>query len=196
MVDNGSWECRAGWAGEPVPRLSFRSQAARLRREKGAALVHEYYGGTILTSLNFEIQSHLYARANPGDSGHSHKPRLPLFKALMSLFPPAGSGERHRQRGVAAAQPPHALRAGHRRQRRRPVARLDHALGRLGLADDGHLCGRRLALTEPPAMPLYARTTTTELAFEHYGVSALAYAVDGLLAADTMDAPPDRLVSE
>jgi len=73
---------------------------------------------------------------------------------------------------------------------------LDHALGRLGLADDGHLCGRRLALTDPPAMPLYARTTTTELAFEHYGVSALAYAVDGLLAADTMDAPPDRLVSE
>jgi len=31
----GSYKCRAGFAGEGIPRLVFRNQLARLRKEKG-----------------------------------------------------------------------------------------------------------------------------------------------------------------
>ena len=36
VVDNGSWHCRAGWAGQPEPRVAFRAllhrPRARVRR--------------------------------------------------------------------------------------------------------------------------------------------------------------------
>ena len=35
VVDTGTWEWRAGWAGEAEPRLRFRSVLAKTRREKG-----------------------------------------------------------------------------------------------------------------------------------------------------------------
>jgi actin-related protein 5 len=31
VVDNGSWQCRAGWAGQPEPRVAFRALLHRPR---------------------------------------------------------------------------------------------------------------------------------------------------------------------
>ena len=35
VLDNGSYECRLGWAGETEPRLVYRNLLAKTRREKG-----------------------------------------------------------------------------------------------------------------------------------------------------------------
>ena len=34
VIDNGSWQCRAGWAGEDAPRLAFRNIIAKIRGKK------------------------------------------------------------------------------------------------------------------------------------------------------------------
>ena len=34
IIDNGSWECRAGWATDKDPRLVFRNVLAKTRRDK------------------------------------------------------------------------------------------------------------------------------------------------------------------
>ena len=35
IIDNGSWECRVGWASDSEPRLVFRNVLAKTRRDKG-----------------------------------------------------------------------------------------------------------------------------------------------------------------
>ncbi|KAG0002629.1 Nuclear actin-protein involved in chromatin remodeling [Modicella reniformis] len=35
IIDNGSWQCRAGWASEDRPRLIFDNQIAKFRDRRG-----------------------------------------------------------------------------------------------------------------------------------------------------------------
>jgi actin-related protein 5 len=37
IIDNGSWQCRAGWGTEDQPRLVFKSLMARMRGKRGEA---------------------------------------------------------------------------------------------------------------------------------------------------------------
>ncbi|OLL25639.1 Actin-like protein arp5 [Neolecta irregularis DAH-3] len=58
IIDNGSWQCRAGWASETLPRYSFENQISKYRDRKMNRSL-SYVGSDILSdpAASFNIKS-------------------------------------------------------------------------------------------------------------------------------------------
>ena len=133
VIDNGSYNCRAGWANSCKPSLDFKNVIAKNRGNR--------------KEKDWDLQI-----AND----------IPDIEAVRWLL-----------------RTPHDFNVVVNYSIQEIL--FDYAFKRLGINSDGCI-SHPLLITEPIANPAYSRKNMSELLFEAYNVSKLAYGIDCLFS--------------
>ena len=173
VIDNGSYQCRVGWAGQKEPRLAFRALVhrpkAKVRQPACVAVATpRWLAVWVVTDSDSVTELCRLAASSP-----QSLPDGPLI---------VGDYDASLLRGVDAS------RSLTKTAFDGPVACFmdvqeavfDHAFDRLGLGGAG--VAHPVVCTEPLLAPPSARARLAELLFESYGVPSLAFGADAAFA--------------
>lgn len=152
IIDNGSYQCRAGWATDDRPPLEFRNLIAKPRRDRSKRTVES-------------------ATAAAGDGANADIPQPPIQVGndIANIEAMRFQLKTQFDRNVVT----------HLHNTEQIFDYVLHNLSVTGADNDGGL-PHPVVLTEALANPNYSRQLMSELLFECYDVPRVAYGVDAL----------------